>query len=87
MEKIIVISKHLSLKEAQKATYVSKGDNGLPVILSPDDYESWLNCAEYAGKDVIHLLAKDQIELDCYPVSKFVNSPAHDGAECIQPLG
>lgn len=60
--------------------------NRMPVILEPEDYDTWL----YPGnqpKIALHLLRSFPSEkMAAYPVSTWVNSPAHDDAQCIVPL-
>ncbi|HTP00474.1 MAG TPA: SOS response-associated peptidase [Anaerolineales bacterium] len=58
----------------------------MPVILQPEDYAEWLDQAPRAPDSLQHLIASfpaDQME--AYPVSALVNSPANDRAECLQP--
>jgi len=59
----------------------------MPVIIQPDYYEQWLNCREYPGQDVGHLLkAAPNDELLSHPVSKFVNSPTNNSWKCINKI-
>ena len=56
----------------------------MPVILSPNDYDAWL---DVTNQDVAFLL--DQFPADqmsVRPVSTYVNNACHEGAECIAPL-
>ena len=58
----------------------------MPVILSPDDYEAWLGANSSTEK--LHQLLRpcpDSI-LNAYEVSRYVNSPSNDTAECIDPF-
>jgi hypothetical protein len=58
----------------------------MPVILHPDDYDEWLHPGADPGL-LLHLLRPyPAAEMMSYPVSTFVNSPANEGPECIQPL-
>lgn len=61
--------------------------NRMPVILEPEDYDTWL----FPGNQpniALHLLRPFSSEkMAAYPVSTWVNSPAHDDAKCIVPLG
>jgi putative SOS response-associated peptidase YedK len=66
--------------------------NRMPVIIDPQDYGLWLGSAEDVPREPVdvlrHLLRPYPTEaMDAYPVSKYVNSPANEGAECIAPLG
>ncbi len=57
----------------------------MPVILPPDALDRWLGAA---GSDEA-LAVLDSVvttELHMQPVSRAVNSPAHDGADLIQPV-
>lgn len=58
----------------------------MPVILEPQDWELWLapNVQEY---EVIQPLLKpfDPNKMDAYEVSTFVNSPANNSKQCIEP--
>jgi putative SOS response-associated peptidase YedK len=58
----------------------------MPVIISPGDYDRWLDPAIEKPEQVADLLrpyAAD--ELIAYPVSPYVNSPARDDPRCIEP--
>jgi len=59
----------------------------MPVIIAPGYFEQWLNCRDYSGKEVAHLLRPVPAEtLEAYPVSSLVNSPSNDSWKCAQPL-
>jgi len=61
--------------------------NRMPVILRRGDYATWLAPDEQKPDDLEPLLrpfAADQMA--AYPVSRFVNSPANDTPETIEPL-
>jgi putative SOS response-associated peptidase YedK len=54
----------------------------MPVILSPNDYDTWL---DPATSDVSYLL--DQYpaeEMIRYPVNPVVNNARHEGADCVE---
>lgn len=58
----------------------------MPVIILPEYFEQWLNCRDYPGQNVAHLLnALPKDMLDAYPVSRAVNDPANDSWKCTQP--
>jgi len=60
--------------------------NRMPVILTEDREESWLQ--EVDISEVQRLLEPyPQMDLQAYPVSKLVNSPRNNSRELIQPLG
>jgi putative SOS response-associated peptidase YedK len=58
----------------------------MPVILDPRDFDAWLD-PETPAADLRALLrpAPDD-RLRAYPVSVWVNSPAHDDPRCLEPL-
>ena len=52
----------------------------MPVIIAPDEFGPWLSGASVSlGPAPEDLLA-------VHPVSPRVNSPRHDGPECISPI-
>lgn len=55
----------------------------MPVILSPTDYDRWLDPENPGAPELLAPLPAD--ELEAFPVSTRVNSPAHDDAHCIEP--
>ena len=57
----------------------------MPVILDSAAAQLWLNPAAPAA-DLSALLAPYPGELDSYPVSRLVNSPRNESAECIAPM-
>lgn len=55
----------------------------MPVILDPADYDQWLNPGPRPDDD-LHLLRPYPAEkMSAYPVSNWVNSPAHDDPQCL----
>jgi len=60
--------------------------NRMPVILEPEDYNTWLVPGDQPNL-ALHLLRPFPSEkMAAYPVSTWVNSPAHDDAQCIAPF-
>lgn len=59
----------------------------MPVILDRADFGLWLDPAVGEADRLLPLLvpAADDL-LETFPVSRAVNSPAHDAADCIEPL-
>ncbi len=61
--------------------------NRMPVILPPERYDQWL---DPAGCDMDRLAALLRPypagAMTAYSVSTYVNSPAHEGPECVRPL-
>jgi len=65
---------------------VEKIHDRMPVILRPQDEEAWLK--EKDENTLKKLLVPfDSSEMEAYPVSKKVNSPANEGPEIILPEG
>lgn len=59
----------------------------MPVIISPDFYEQWLDPFVQQNQQVHDLLAAiPEPNFEVFPVSTRVNSAAFDGPECLQPL-
>lgn len=59
--------------------------NRMPVILSPDDYDSWLDPGEENPAHVAGLLKPFEARLmRVYPVSSTVNSVKNDSPECAK---
>jgi putative SOS response-associated peptidase YedK len=58
----------------------------MPVILHPDQYDTWLQ--EFTPPPVLQgVLAPYAAEnMEMYPVSQAVNSPKNDTPVCIEPL-
>jgi len=59
----------------------------MPVIIPEDKRELWLNPKIKTTEDLLPLLKPyGSDELDAYEVSRFVNSPANNSPECIEPV-
>jgi putative SOS response-associated peptidase YedK len=59
--------------------------NRMPVILPPEDYDTWLS-AETAPADAKALLKPYEGDMIAYPVDKAVGSPKNDRPGLIEPL-
>ncbi|MDE0298392.1 MAG: SOS response-associated peptidase [Candidatus Poribacteria bacterium] len=58
----------------------------MPVILDEENYAQWLNPTEQTPAELNHLLAPYPAEeMTAYAVSRRVNQPKNDSAECILP--
>ena len=59
----------------------------MPVILPPDQFDFWLDCAEVDAKMAAALImpARDDL-LEAYPVSTRVNRTANDSEDLITPV-
>jgi len=57
----------------------------MPVILSPDDYDFWLD-SEFEGKEKLEEMLRPYTgdDLEAYPVSTMVNNPTNDVEECVE---
>lgn len=59
--------------------------NRMPVILDPKNYDLWLNPEMKQWESLEALLCPYPTEeMTAYPVSKVVNKPVNDSAECIE---
>ncbi|MDZ4819192.1 MAG: SOS response-associated peptidase family protein [Planctomycetota bacterium] len=58
----------------------------MPVILSPNDYDLWLE-PDFHGQDELLEMLKPYPaeEMEAFPVSTLVNNPRHESADCIKP--
>jgi putative SOS response-associated peptidase YedK len=61
--------------------------NRMPVIITPEDFDLWLDPAAQHAGEIQHLLRPYPAEeMTFYPVSTHVNNPRNDDARCIEPL-
>jgi len=61
----------------------------MPVILSPDQFDLWLNPKPLDAPELLPLLVPNDGALTCYPVTTLVNNARNDVAACLeraQPL-
>jgi putative SOS response-associated peptidase YedK len=58
----------------------------MPVIVREEDYPCWLD--PEAGIKALEPFLKPYAAevMECFPVSRLVNSPRHDCLECVQPI-
>lgn len=61
--------------------------NRMPAIIQPENYDTWLDTS-VTDVNVLQALLGPFPErlMEAYPVSKLVNSPAHESPELIQPV-
>jgi len=57
----------------------------MPVILPPENFDNWLRSDDQCQLQDL-LVPYPAEEMQMYPVSKLVNSPANDRPECVRPL-
>lgn len=58
----------------------------MPAILSPDDARTWLMTPESEANSLVPLLKPFPGEMQKTPVDRRVNSPSHEGRDCIEPM-
>ncbi len=62
--------------------------NRMPVIIPKEDRMPWLDPSNQDTAHLVTLLRPyPSSEMEAYPVSKFVNSPANDSPDCVTPTG
>jgi len=62
--------------------------NRMPVILSPPDYDKWLDPELQDKEQLTELLRPYPAgDLLAYPVSKTVNNPRNETAACVEAVG
>lgn len=57
----------------------------MPVILSSDVYEQWLD-PTFAQSKILSVLKPYDSEMIATPVSNVVNNPVYDRRECVEPI-
>ena len=61
--------------------------NRMPVILHPGDYDRWLDPKQRDLTGLREMLTPSPAgEIEAYPISRYVNSPANEGPEGIRPI-
>ena len=82
-------------EELETAAIVTTGANRalgpiharMPVVVAPDAFDLWLNCAEVDAETAAALIAPAPDDLfEAYPVSTDVNRVANDNAKLLEPL-
>jgi putative SOS response-associated peptidase YedK len=77
--------KSAAILTTEPNTLVKPIHDRMPVILSPDDYQTWLSSDEVQTDTLLPLLtAYPADEMQAYPVSRYVNSPKNNDPQCIQ---
>lgn len=68
-------------------TLMSKIHHRMPVILTEEKMEIWLDPKNQDKELLLSLLKQyDSRKMEAYEVSTFVNIPGHDSEECIRPV-
>lgn len=60
--------------------------NRMPAILSPGDFDAWLNHSTELLRLHAILQQREDIHLEAYPVNRSVNAPENDTPDCIMPI-
>jgi len=61
--------------------------NRMPVIVDPENFDLWLDPKVEDPAKLQPLLVPHAVDgFEAFPVSKNVNSPAHDAPDCVAPL-
>ena len=60
----------------------------MAVLLAPDSYDGWLDPERKRGQlDLLRSSAFHRDgELEYFPISRLVNNPGYDGADCLEPV-
>jgi putative SOS response-associated peptidase YedK len=71
---------------AEAGSRMSAWHHRVPAILSAEAGDSWLD-SRVSGRAALDLLEPyEKEDLECYEVSRYVNSPANDSPDCITPV-
>lgn len=66
---------------------IGKIHDRMPVILSPNDYDQWLDPNERDTDKLMPLLKPfSESKMETFPVSLMIYDPKHQGAELVNPL-
>ena len=72
---------------AESSGSMSKIHNRIPVILTPDTHDEWLNPENHDVKQLNEILKDGCIrEVETYPVAKLVNSLNNNSSKCIEQI-
>ncbi len=59
----------------------------MPAVIAAHDYDAWLDTGMTDRQDILQQLGSGiSGRLEAYAVSRYVNSPKHTDARCIEPL-
>jgi len=65
---------------------ISKIHHRMAAILRPDEEAAWIDPQSKIDDLLLFLRPYESDELEATPVSRAVNSPAHDSPACIAPI-
>ena len=67
--------------------YIQPLHKRMPLLLNPSLYDTWLNPEAQNPQELQKLLqVPAELELEMYPVSKRVNKPENNDADCLKPI-
>ena len=59
----------------------------MPAILSPEDYDLWLELDFHGQGKLLEMLKPYPVEdMEAFPVSTVVNNPRNEGKECVEAV-
>ena len=68
------------------SSFAARYHHRMPAMLTLDDGARWVDSATPLTDALALLKPFESADLECHEVSRFVNSPANDSPECIQPV-
>ncbi|MGI9043780.1 MAG: SOS response-associated peptidase [Gemmatimonadaceae bacterium] len=68
------------------SSFAARYHHRMPALLALDDGARWVDSATPLTEALTLLKPFESEDLECHEVSRFVNSPANDSPECIQPV-
>ncbi len=78
--------KSFTIITTQANHFMSSIHTRMPVIISPKNYDTWLDNTTFDQNLLQSLLVPYSSEMHAYPVSKLVNSPANSSESLIYPV-
>ena len=70
----------------EASPFAAQYHHRMPVILTLDQAEEWLDESTRTRRAVELMSPYGEPDLECYEVSRYVNSPANDSPDCILPV-
>ena len=81
------VIRSMTILTCEPNTLLGEIHNRMPVILSPETYDAWLDPQLNAPPEISLLLCPYPAEkMSVYPVSKLVNNPQNDDPRCVAPI-
>jgi putative SOS response-associated peptidase YedK len=75
-----------SIITTDPSAFAARVHHRMPVVLTLDAAEEWIDPSTRSRRAVELMAPYEAADLECYEVSRFVNSPANDSPECIEPV-